>query len=168
VVVAGTIAPLTPATAVGSWTWDIVSAVLIVLVAAGYGWAYHRGRRHENAVRRSRAVCFGIGVALWIVATMSMIGVYANMLFWVRALQVLLLLLVIPFFLAMGQPVTVLLVGVGPAGRARLERLLRSRLLRLVAHPATTSLAMLGTPWLFYLTPRCKTDRSIRSPRCCS
>ena len=152
-VVAGTIAPLTPATAVGSWTWDIVSAVLIVLVAAGYGWAYHRGRRHENAVRRSRAVCFGIGVALWIVATMSMIGVYANMLFWVRALQVLLLLLVIPFFLAMGQPVTVLLVGVGPAGRARLERLLRSRLLRLVAHPATTSLAMLGTPWLFYLTP---------------
>ena len=151
--VADTLAPLTPATAVGSWTWDIVSAVLIVLVAAGYGWAYHRGRRHEDAVRRSRAVCFGIGVALWIVATMSMVGVYANMLFWVRALQVLLLLLVIPFFLAMGQPVTVLLVGVGPAGRARLEWLLRSRLLRLVAHPAITSLAMLGTPWLFYLTP---------------
>ena len=128
--VAGTVAPLTPATAVGSWTWDIVSAVPIVLVAAGYGWAYYRGRQRENAVRRSRAVCFGVGVALWIVATMSMVGVYANMLFWVRALQVLLLLLVIPFFLAMGQPVTVLLAGLGPGGRARIERLLRSRLLR--------------------------------------
>jgi cytochrome c oxidase assembly factor CtaG len=151
--VTGTVAPLTPATVVGSWTWDTVSAVLIVLAAAGYGWAYYRGRRSENAVRRSRAVCFGIGVAVWIVATMSMVGVYANVLFWVRALQVLLLLMVIPFFLAIGQPVTVLLVGVGPEGRAALERLLRSRLLRVLAHPATTSLAMLGTPWLFYLTP---------------
>jgi cytochrome c oxidase assembly factor CtaG len=133
--------------------WDTVSAVLVAVATAGYGWAYYRGRAHEDAVRPSRAVCFGIGTALWIVATMSMVGVYANTLFWVRALQVLLMLLIIPFFLAIGQPVTVLLVGLGPAGRARLERLLQSRLLRVLAHPATTSLAMLGTPWLFYLTP---------------
>lgn len=150
---AATVAPLTPATAVSSWTLDIVSAVLIVLVTAGYGRAYYRGRGHEDAVRTSRAVCFGIAIVLWIIATMSMVGVYANTLFWVRALQVLLLLLIIPFFLAMGQPVTVLLVSLGPAGRVRLDRLLRSRLVRVLAHPATTSLAMLGTPWLFYLTP---------------
>lgn len=149
---AGTIAPLTLATVVGSWTLDIVSAALIVVVTAGYGWVYYRGRGREDAVRRSRAVCFAIGITLWIVATMSMVGVYANTLFWVRALQVLLLLMVIPFFLATGQPVTVLLVGLGPAGRTQLERLLQSRLLRVFAHPATTSLAMLGTPWLFYLT----------------
>jgi cytochrome c oxidase assembly factor CtaG len=148
-----TVAPLTLQSAVGSWTWDTVSAVLIAVVTSGYGWAYSRGRGREDAVRPSRAVCFGIGAALWIVATMSMVGVYANTLFWVRALQVLLLLLIIPFFLAIAQPVTVLLVGLGPTGRARLERLLRSRPLRVLAHPATTSLAMLGTPWLFYLTP---------------
>ena len=40
-------------------------------------------------------------------ATMSVIGVYDSVLFWVRALQILLLLNVAPFFLAMGRPVVV-------------------------------------------------------------
>ena len=66
---------------------------------------------------------------------MSMVGVYAYALFWVRALQVLLLLVVIPFFLAMGQPVTVLRGGLGAAGRDRVDRLLRSGLLRVLALP---------------------------------
>jgi len=71
-------------------------------------------------------------------------------LFWVRALQVLLLLYVAPFFLAMGRPVTVLSQALGHSG---LDRVLSSGVARLAAHPATTSAAMLATPWLLYLTP---------------
>jgi cytochrome c oxidase assembly factor CtaG len=61
----------------------------------------------------------------------------------VRALQVLLLLVVVPFFVAMGRPVTAM----------RLDRLVATPATRFLAHPATTSVAMLATPWLLYLTP---------------
>ena len=43
--------------------------------------------------------------------------------------------------------------ALGSAGRDRLDRLLAGRLARVLLHPATTSIAMLGTPWLLYLTP---------------
>jgi cytochrome c oxidase assembly factor CtaG len=89
---------------------------------------------------------------VWALATTSAIGTYAYVLFWVRALQVLLLLYVVPFFIAQGRPVTVLRDALGSAGRDRLDRLLATRFARVVAHPATTSVAMLATPWLLYLT----------------
>ena len=81
------------------------------------------------------------------------VGVYAYVLFWVRALQVLLLLYVVPLLIAQGKPVTVVRDAVGPAGRDRIDRLLATPFARLLAHPATTSLGMLATPWLLYLTP---------------
>ncbi|ORW87522.1 copper resistance protein CopD [Mycobacterium sp. IEC1808] len=141
--------PLTWSALVQSWQLDLASAVAIVLVAAAYAWCSRRGRNVGSA----QAGCLGAGVALWALATMSAIGVYAYALFWVRALQVLLLLYVVPFFIAQAKPVTVLRDALGEPGRDRLDRLLASRFARVLAHPLTTSLAMLGTPWLLYLTP---------------
>jgi cytochrome c oxidase assembly factor CtaG len=122
-----------------SWHADTGAAAVIVAAGVGYGWAW---RRAEPAARRY-GWWFAIGLVLIAVATMSMVGAYAGVLFWVRALQVLLLLYVAPFFLAMGRPVTVLGLQRWPATRAA----------RFLAHPATTSVAMLATPWLLYLTP---------------
>lgn len=122
-----------------SWHWDTGAAAVIVAASVAYGWAW---RRADEATRRY-VWWFVVGVVLIAVATMSMVGVYAGVLFWVRALQVLLLLYVAPFFLAMGRPVTVLGLQLWPATRAA----------RFLAHPATTSVAMLVTPWLLYLTP---------------
>ncbi|MBV9514319.1 MAG: cytochrome c oxidase assembly protein [Mycobacteriaceae bacterium] len=144
--------PLTWSTAALSWTWDTVSAVLLALVSVTYVWAYRR-RRGDLVVQRGRPWSFGVGVALWAVAAFSVVGVYAYVLFWMRALQVLLLLMVAPFFIAMGRPVTVLRAALGTVGRHRIDQLLGSRLLRVLAHPLTTSVAMLATPWLLYLTP---------------
>lgn len=141
--------PLTWSALVQSWQLDLASAAVIVLVAAVYVLCYRR----ERSVPPAQAGCFGAGVALWALATMSAIGVYAYALFWVRALQVLLLLYVVPFFIAQAKPVTVLRAALGQPGRDRLDRLLASRFARVLAHPLTTSLAMLGTPWLLYLTP---------------
>jgi cytochrome c oxidase assembly factor CtaG len=62
------------------------------------------------------------------------------------------LLYVVPFFLAQGKPITVVRDALDSAGRERIDRLLASRFARVLAHPLTTSLAMLGTPWLLYLT----------------
>jgi cytochrome c oxidase assembly factor CtaG len=139
--------PLTSSTALTSWRWDSAAAVVVVAVALAYGWAWRRA----DAATRRHVWWFGIGLALTVVATMSMVGVYAGVLFWVRALQVLLLLFIAPFFLAMGRPVTVIGQALGP--KSPTDRMLASRSSRLMLHPATTSLAMLATPWLLYLTP---------------
>src|ERR1700739_1190106 len=59
-----------------------------------------------------------------------------------RAVQVLMLLYVVPLFVALSKPVTVVRVALGPAGRDRIDRFLGTRVSR-----------VLGTPWLLYLTP---------------
>lgn len=139
--------PLSVSTAFTTWHADIGAVVAVVAASVAYGWAW---RRCDAATRRY-AWWFVVGVALVITATLSFVGAYAPVLFWVRALQVLLLLFVAPFFLAMGRPVTVL----SHASRAtdRVDQALAHRAARILAHPATTSVAMLATPWLLYLTP---------------
>ena len=145
--------PLTWAAVVATWHLDLTCATVIVLLAGAYAWCYRRARNDEQPVEPVQAGCFGVGIALWALATVSAIGAYAYALFWMRALQVLLLLYVAPFFLALGKPVTVVRSALGPAGRERIDRLLTTRFARVLFHPATTSLAMLATPWLLYLTP---------------
>jgi cytochrome c oxidase assembly factor CtaG len=145
--------PLTWAAAAHSWRLDLSSALVIVALTVGYVRCARRARLRGEPVESGRAYCFGIGIALWMLATMSMVGVYAHVLFWVRALQVLLLLLVVPFFLVAGKPLTVVRNGLARAGRDRFDQLLGAPVPRVLAHPLTTSVAMLATPWLLYLTP---------------
>jgi cytochrome c oxidase assembly factor CtaG len=144
--------PLTWHAAIQTWHFDLVSAAAVAVLAIGYAWCYRRARA-DHAVGPANAACFGVGMLVWLLATISALGAYAYVLFWVRALQVLLLLYVVPFFVAQAKPVTVVRDAVGPAGRDRIDRLLATRFARLLVHPATTSIAMLATPWLLYLTP---------------
>jgi cytochrome c oxidase assembly factor CtaG len=127
--------------------------ILIGLLIVGYWWCARRARLRGQPIEAGRAWCFGIGVAVWALASLSAIGVYAYVLFWVRALQVVLLLFVAPFLLATGKPLTVVRGGLGPSGRDRFDRMLGTRWARMLVHPFTTSITMLGTPWLLYLTP---------------
>jgi cytochrome c oxidase assembly factor CtaG len=145
--------PLTWAAVVATWHLDLSSATVIVLLAGAYAWCFRHGRSSGQPVGPAQAGCFGVGIALWVLATVSAIGAYAYALFWVRALQVLLLIYVAPLFLAQGKPVTVVRNALGPAARERIDRLLASRFARVLFHPLTTSLGMLATPWLLYLTP---------------
>jgi cytochrome c oxidase assembly factor CtaG len=145
--------PLTWSTALTSWRWDSGAGLAIIGLSLGYGLAYRRAARRGDPVSPGNVWCFAIGIVVLVAATMSVIGVYDAVLFWVRALQVLLLLFVVPFFLAMGRPVSVVRGAMGSAGQSRLDSMLATPAARLLAHPATTSIAMLGTPWLLYLTP---------------
>jgi cytochrome c oxidase assembly factor CtaG len=145
--------PLTPATALSAWRIDVSSVVLILLLGGFYLWGARSRSRRGVTAGAGASWCFAIGCALWALATLSMIGVYSQVLFWVRALQILMLLFVVPFFLATGKPLTVLRDALGDGGRARMDAVLAGRASRVVAHPVSTSIAMLGTPWLLYLTP---------------
>lgn len=132
-----------------SWTLDVTALVLMLTAGAAYFRCHRRAAAGDG---RSRAWSFGIGLALWALATFTAVGVYAPVLFWVRALQVLLLLFVAPFFLALGRPLATLRDG-SDAGRRVVDWFVQSRGMRLLCSPPVTSVAMLATPWLLYLTP---------------
>lgn len=137
--------PLTFAVAAQSWRVDVAAVLLIAILGAGYARCPRVGR--------GATASFAAGLVVWALVTCSVIGVYAPVLFWMRALQVLTLLFVVPFLLALGRPVTSLRAALPDAGQRRLDGLLASRACRIVASPLCTSAAMLGLPWLLYLTP---------------
>lgn len=136
-----------------AWQLDIAGVLGAVVLGAGYGVALSRARSHRSDIRGVWVGCYVAGLACWVLACMSFVGVYAPILFWVRALQVVLLLLVVPFFLTLGRPVTVLRGALEPATKERFDQALSSTPARILTHPLTTSVAMLATPWLLYLTP---------------
>ncbi|GAA2055982.1 cytochrome c oxidase assembly protein [Williamsia deligens] len=141
--------PLTVETALTTGHLDLVTAAICVVVLVGYWWCWRRSQ-----VSLGRGLVFSLlGVGVWALSTVSSVGAYADTLFWVRALQVVLLLLVAPFGLALGMPLTVLRDSLAAGGRDRFDRVLGSRAARMLTHPAVTSGTILVTPWLFYLTP---------------
>lgn len=137
--------PLSFAVVAESWQVDVTALLLIVAIGAGYVRCRPTGR--------AAIWCLAAGLGTWVLATSSVIAVYAPVLFWMRALQVLLLLFVVPFLLALGRPVTALRAALPEPRQRVLDGLLASRVGRVVLSPPVTSLAMLGIPWLLYLTP---------------
>jgi cytochrome c oxidase assembly factor CtaG len=134
---------------IAAWSPDFLSLTLILVTGAGYWWAARRGGEPKPA----QAWSFAVGLLVWALATLSAIAVYAPVLFWMRALQVLMLLFVVPFLLALGRPVATLRAASGPTGQRRLDEVLASWPARAACSPLVTSALMLATPWLLYLTP---------------
>ncbi|ORA71798.1 cytochrome c oxidase assembly protein [Mycolicibacterium insubricum] len=149
--------PLTPAVAVSVWLFDPVTVVLVGLAALGYWRAWRSApatdRGGPDGNTSAAAWCFGAGLVLWLLTGCSAIAVYAPVLFWMRALQVLVLMFAVPLLLACGRPVATVRAGLGGGARRRLDDALASTPARMLISPAPTALVMLGTPWLLYLTP---------------
>ena len=93
----------------------------------------------------------GLGLGFLVIATLSWVGVYQPVLFYARAVQTVLLVLVVPLFLALGRPVT-LFAAVFPRPGARLNAVIRSRPARVLTFPAITTFALIGVPFVMYFT----------------
>jgi cytochrome c oxidase assembly factor CtaG len=93
----------------------------------------------------------GLGLGFLVIATMSWVGAYQAVLFYARAVQTVLLVLVVPLFLALGRPVTLAITALPGAG-PRIEAVIRSLPMRIVTFPAITTLALVGVPFVMYFT----------------
>jgi cytochrome c oxidase assembly factor CtaG len=144
---------LTVARAFTSWTLDLPVLVAAVVVGGAYLAGVHRARRRGQPWPPGRVAAFGgggLGVA--VLATMSFVGRYAGVLFWDRAVQTVLLMLVVPLFLALGRPLS-LAITAWPGLRPPAERLLASRAARALTFPAVTAPLLVLVPFLLYFTP---------------
>jgi cytochrome c oxidase assembly factor CtaG len=144
---------LTVARAVTSWTLD-VPVLLAVLAAAGcYLAGVRRVRRGGQRWPAAWVVAFlAGGTGALVIATMSFLGVYQRVLFWPRAVQNVLLLLVAPLFLALGRPLS-LLIAAAPRLGSRAEAAVHSRPARILTFPAITAFVLVIVPFLLYFTP---------------
>ena len=139
---------LTVTRALTEWTLDPWMLALIVLL----GGAYLAGVRRTPSWSVARPIWFcGLGLGFLVIATMSWVGVYQPVLMYARAVQTVLLVLVVPLFLALGRPVT-LFGAVFPRAGTRLVAVIRSRPARVLTFPAITTLALVGVPFVMYFT----------------
>ncbi|WP_418005806.1 cytochrome c oxidase assembly protein [Mycobacterium sp. PDNC021] len=120
----------------------------MLLAIGAMVWAHRR-----VPVASAQRWSFGVAIAVWALSTFSVIAVYAPSLFWLRALQLLLLLYVVPFFLALSRPVATVRAALGPVAAEHVDAVLNSVVARVLLSPPVTSVLMLATPWLLYLTP---------------
>ena len=133
------------------WTLDPWMLALVLILGVGYLAGVRRVRRTGDwSVARPIWFC-GLGLGFLVIATMSWVGVYQSVLFYARAVQTVLLVLVVPLFLALGRPLT-LAITTYPRAGARLEPAIRSRVARILTFPAITTFALVAVPFAMYFT----------------
>jgi cytochrome c oxidase assembly factor CtaG len=144
--------PLTLTGAFTQWVADPPVIAVVVVLLAVYLAGVRRVRRRGQAWATGRVVAFsGLGIGFGVIATMSWVGVYQGYLFYARATQTVLLVLVAPLFLAMGRPIT-LATASFPGAAGRIEAVIGSRVAKALTFPGITALALVGVPMVMYFT----------------
>jgi putative membrane protein len=143
---------LTLSRALVSWTLDPGGFVVVLALGLPYLAALRRVRPAGGRWPAGRTVAYGAGLLAVVVATMSFLGVYAHVLFWVTSAQMALLLTGAAVLLSLGAPVSLLRRGLPRLG-ARLDRVLRSRAVRLLTFPLVAAAVLAAVPLLVWWTP---------------
>ena len=143
---------LTVTSALTSWTLDPGGLVLLLVLAVPYVLALRRVRGTGARWPAGRTLAYGAALLGVVVATMSFLGVYAHVLFWVTSVQMALLLTVVPVLLSLGAPVTAVRTA-SPAAGERADRLLRARPVRFLTFPLVAAVVLAVVPLLVWFTP---------------
>ncbi|GAA3113714.1 putative copper resistance protein D [Kribbella aluminosa] len=131
----GGMAPLTWASFLGSWRVAPGWLAVAVVLAGGYCVLRVRGRG-RSTVRVWRAASFVLGCVILWVCVASGIGAYSMSVFWMHMVLHLTLIMVVPVLLVLGHPITVALESASADRQSRARRLVSSRPMGLLTHPA--------------------------------
>lgn len=124
-----------------AWRFDPVGVGLALTLGVPYLLALARLSRRRDRWSPSRTASYLVGgVGTVLVATTGWVGVYAPVLFWAFVVQVLVLLVVAPVFLAAGRPLVLAHRTLPPGASRGLLRVAGSPPLRLVESPLVAPL----------------------------
>ncbi|WP_330262319.1 cytochrome c oxidase assembly protein [Streptomyces griseorubiginosus] len=151
---AGQLAELTAGRLLSSWQLDIPALLLIAVLATLYGWGVRRIHRRGERWSPARTAAFALlGLGALTVATMSGLAVYDHVLFWPAAVQNILLDLVAPLGLALGDPLRLAVEALPEGAAARVRRTMTGRLVRVLTFPLVSTVLVLATELTVYFTP---------------
>jgi putative membrane protein len=137
---------------------DPVFWVGCLLALALYGWAVIRLLRRGDRWPAGRCVAFPFGVLTIMLTTCTRANDYGMVMFSVHMVQHMIISMLSPILLLLGAPVTLTLRALPTAGRGRtgprelLVRLLHSRFMRVVTHPAFTIPLFIASLYGLYFT----------------
>ncbi|MFJ2954552.1 cytochrome c oxidase assembly protein [Streptomyces sp. NPDC087270] len=133
--------------------------VLCVVLLALYGWGVIRLRARGDRWAPSRTISFVVGVLTVGLTMCTKLNDYGMAMFSVHMVQHMVLSMLSPILLLLGAPVTLALRALPTAGNGRtgprelLVKLLHSRLMRVVTHPAFTIPLFVASLYGLYFTP---------------
>jgi cytochrome c oxidase assembly factor CtaG len=131
--------------------WRPEPAVLVPVLVLGA--AYLLLVRRQVAWPAARTRSFLAGLATVLLVGCSFLGVYGTTLFWARATQNTLLLMVAPLFLALGSPVRLVADALPATVRAPLSRALHGRVARALTFPLVITVVLVVPLLVLYLSP---------------
>lgn len=145
---------LTGGRLLSSWQLDVPALLLVIVLGALYGWGMARLRRRGEPWPPGRAAAFALlGLGGLVVATMSGLAVYDHELFWPAAVQNILLDLVAPLGLALGDPLRLAVEALPEGSATRVRRLMTGRVVRTLTFPMVSTALVLATELTIYFTP---------------
>ncbi|MGQ4368949.1 cytochrome c oxidase assembly protein [Streptomyces violaceoruber] len=135
-------------------TWHANPALLLAfaVITAAYITAVITTRRHGHPWPLRRSTAFAATLASTALVTMSFIGTYADTLFWVRAVQLTALFMIVPLFAALTRPLTLAAILLPARHTTQARKIFRSRPIQALAHPATGAVLFMGLPWVVFFT----------------
>ena len=142
---------LTLARALTEWMIDPWAVAGVLAVCVLYLAGVRRLRRAGGRWPAGRTAALAGGMVFAIIATCSFVGVYWPVLFYVRAIQTVLLLLAVPLFVALSKPLT-LAIAASPRLGPRIEAAVAGRVVRTLTFPAITALVLVLTPIVLYFS----------------
>jgi cytochrome c oxidase assembly factor CtaG len=132
---------------------------LCVVLLALYGWGVVRLRMRGDAWPVGRTVAFAVGVLTVGVTMCTKLNDYGMAMFSVHMVQHMILSMLSPILLLLGAPVTLALRALPTAGHGRLGprevlvKVLHSRFMQVVTHPAFTIPLFVASLYGLYFTP---------------
>lgn len=151
---AGQLPELTTGRLLSTWHLDVPALLLVIALGALYGWGVARLRKRGTPWPPARVVAFALlGLGALVVATMSALAVYDHVLFWPAAVQNILLDLVAPLGLALGDPLRLAVEALPEGAAVRVRRAMSGRLVRVLTFPLVSTALVLATELTVYFTP---------------
>ena len=124
-----------------------------------YGWGVARLRRRGDSWSAGRTVSFVIGVLTIALVMCTKLNDYGMVMFSVHMVQHMVISMLSPILLLLGAPVTLALRALPVAGRGStgprelLLKLLHSRYMRVITHPAFTIPMFIASLYALYFSP---------------
>lgn len=157
---------LTGSRFLGTWELDPFALAAVCVLGGLYAAGVVRLRSRGEQWSTARTVAFAVlGLGMIVFATMSALMVYSRVLFWPAAVQNIVLDLLAPLGLALGDPLTLASRALAESGRRRLEGFVASAVVRVLTFPFVSTVLVLVSELSIYFTPYFQTalrDEGVR------